>query len=67
MLEVLSKRPDEDEDFELDDPDDRVLLDDEDGDDLLMDEQDQWFTDDGGLTAGAYHWLAEQDKQEGFC
>ena len=67
MLDGLSQRPDEDEDMLEDDPDDRMLIDDEDEDDLLMDEQDQWFTDDGGLTADAYHWLAEQDKQEGFC
>ena len=39
----------------------------EEEDDLLMDEEDLWFTDDGGLTADAYQWLAQQDKENGFC
>ena len=47
----------EEEDDLLHDPDD----------DLLMDEEDLWFTDDGGLTADAYQWLAQQDKENGFC
>lgn len=57
--------PDEDDDLMLDEPDDGLLPDDE--DDLLMDEQDHWFTDDGGLTADAYEWLADRDKENGFC
>ena len=32
-----------------------------------MDDLGEWFTDEGGLTADAYEWLAEQDSQNGFC
>lgn len=57
---------DDDEDFLPDEEETYVLLP-EDEDDLLMDEEDNWFTDDGGLTADAYEWLAERDKENGFC
>jgi hypothetical protein len=26
-----------------------------------------WIEEDGGLTAEAYEWLAEQDSQQNFC
>ena len=39
-------------DFELDIADPDI--------DVLLDEE-------GGLTADAYQWLAEQDSQNGFC
>lgn len=55
----------DDDDFLPDDQEDGPIWDDE--DDLLTDEQDHWFTDDGGLTADAYEWLAERDKENGFC
>tara|TARA_B100000131_G_scaffold228567_1_gene220310 strand:+ start:25 stop:255 length:231 start_codon:yes stop_codon:yes gene_type:complete len=55
---------DDDEDF-LPDEDDGLLWDED--NDFLREEEDGWFTDDGGLTADAYDWLAEQDKQHGFC
>jgi hypothetical protein len=32
-----------------------------------MDNANQWFEDDGGLTAEAYAWLAERDYNNGFC
>jgi hypothetical protein len=54
---------------------------DDDGDSLIPEEEDQdagalhpvrdnteqWFTNDGGLTAEAYEWLADQDNHNGFC
>lgn len=62
------------------DPEEGDLNDDDDGDGLIPEEEDeychlhpvrdiseQWFTDDGGLTAEAYEWLADQDNHNGFC
>ncbi len=65
--EVYTDPYDDEEDDFLPDEDDDGLLTDDDDEDFLRDEEEHWFTDEGGLTADAYHWLAEQDKQQGFC
>ena len=64
---------------EDDDDDDEALMDDDDEEDNMPLPEDpeelelghedlsKWFKDDGGLTADAYEWLAEQDSQEQFC
>ena len=45
----------------------------EEGDDVIGnklasdDDLSDWFEPDGGLTAGAYEWLAKEDSQNGFC
>ena len=49
-------------------PDDPPVVDNEEGDDVEGDTDDSyWFTEDGGLTAEAYDWLAERDSENGFC
>jgi len=60
---------DEDDDFIPDDPDDLlVAADGEPDDNVTGDMEDSyWFTEEGGLTAEAYDWLAEQDSENGFC
>jgi hypothetical protein len=55
---------DEDEEDDLDfDPDDDIIA----KQDWRHDDLSDWFTDDGGLTADAYEWLAEKDLQKQFC
>ena len=52
---------DEDEEDEMPFPEDPE-------DDMVCHEDlSKWFTEDGGLTADAYEWLAEQDSQKSFC
>ena len=60
---------DEDDDFIPDDPDDLLVAEDGEPDDNVTGDMEDsyWFTEEGGLTAEAYDWLAEQDSENGFC
>ena len=54
---------DEEDELEFDPDEDLIAL----HEDLGHEDLSKWFKDDGGLTADAYEWLAEQDSQEQFC
>jgi len=60
---------DDEEDFIPDEPDELPVADDGELDDNVTGDMEDsyWFTEEGGLTAEAYDWLAEQDSENGFC
>ncbi len=53
----------EQDELEFDPDEDLIAL----HEDLGHEDLSKWFTEDGGLTADAYEWLAEQDSQKSFC